>query len=196
VSYTQDQILDALTRNQLLSLVDRMYAGDFNRFTKTDLRRFIRRHPTSRFENLLTSSSVLRLVEQNRRAALRAKQRAKKKKATYRRIAGRKVEAPQYDIEIEFSEDGEAFGNPLDVKSNTTYHCRMRLRQHMGEFNCIGFALNWKKTSNLSWADGYGTRTYEEAISNPLVITRKVRTRTIAAGTSASVKVVVVDRYL
>lgn len=194
--YTRSQILESLTQNQLLGLVDSVYPGSFGSYTKTELLRYIGTHRSTRFENLLTSGSVLALVDQNRRAALKAKKRSKQKKEVFRRVAGKIVQAPQYDIEVEFSEDGEAFGNPLDIKSNTIYQCRMRLRQHQGEFNCIGFILDWKRTTNLSWADGHGTRTYEEAISNPLVITRLVRTGTIAANTTAAVKVVVVKRFV
>ena len=185
-----------LTRNQLLHLVDSVYAGDFSDYTKAELLSYIKRHPNSRFERLLTSSNVLALVERNRRNALRAKKRAKKKKNEIRRVAGRAVQDPQYDIEIEFSDDGKSFANPLDVKSNTTYHCRMRLRQHQTNFNAIGFTLDWKHRGSLSWADGYSTRTYEEAISNPLVITRKVRTGTVSINEKLDVKVVVVERFL
>lgn len=196
MKYTRRDILDLLTRNQLLSLVDDTYTGNFNRFDKDELLRYVSHNPSRKFENLLTSNNVLRLVEKNRIAAAKAKRRAKKKKEVFRRVAGKQKQAPQYDIEVEFSEDGEAFGNPLDVKSNTTYQCRMRLRQHMGEFTCQGFTLDWKTIGNLSFVDGAGTRTHEEAISNPLVISRLVRTGTLAANTQAAVKVVVVARYL
>lgn len=196
-TYTRSEILDNLTRNQLLSLVNDVYPGNWNHYTKDELLKYVRTHDTSRFEHLLTSANVLKLVEKNHLNALKAKRRAKKKKEVFRRLAAPKKEAPQYDIEVEFSErDGQAFGNPLDVKSNTTYQCRMRLRQHMGEFNCIGFVLDWKPTPNLSWADGHGTRTYEEATANPLVISRLVRTGTVAPNDTAHVKVVVVERFL
>ena len=185
-----------LTKSQLLGLIKSVYKGSFNSFTRTELLDWVIHHPNSRFEHLLTTSNVLRMVEQNRINAQKAKKRAKKKATTYRRLAAKAVQAPQYDIEIEFSEDGETFGNSIDIQSNHTYQCRLRLRQHMGEFNCSGFALDWRKTTNLSWADGYSTRTYEEALSNPLVIARKVRTKTIAANTTAAVKVSVAERYL
>lgn len=185
-----------LTRLQLLNLIDDVYAGQFTDFDKEELIRYTRQHPSSRFEKLLTSRSVLAMIEKNRRDAQEAKKRAKQVVRPVRRVAGTAVKDPQYDIEVEFSEDGESFGNPLDVASNTVYQCRMRLRQHQTEFNATGFTLDWKKTSNLSWYDGYGTQTHEEAVSNPLVIARLVRTGSISSGSKMWVKVVVVERYM
>lgn len=188
--------LEDLTRLQLLNLVDDVYPGDFTSYDKEELIQYVRRHPSSRFDKIMTSAHVLTLIEKNRRDAQKAKRRAKKKADPIRRVAGKPIKDPQYDIEVEFSEDGQAFGNPIDVKSNTTYQCRMRLRQHQGEFNAIGFTLDWKKTGPLSWYDGYGTRTHEEAVSNPLVISRLIRTGTVPLDTTAAVKVVIVERYL
>lgn len=185
-----------LTRSQLLSLASSVYTRNFSNFSKDEILSYVSRNPNSRFEHLLTHANVLAMVEKNRQNAQKAKKRAKKKRTVFRRLAAKAVQAPQYDIEIEFSEDGETFGNSIDIKSNKVYQCRLRLRQHMGEFNCSGFALDWRKTSNLSWADGYSTRTYEEALSNPLVIARKVKTKTIAANTTAAVKVSVAERYM
>lgn len=184
-----------LTRNQLLQLVDQVYPGNFNSFSKAELLDYIKRNPESRFQKLLTSSNVIALIEKNRREAQRAKTRANQLSEPIRRLAGKPKLDPQYDIEIEFSKDGEAFSNPIDVESNTTYQCRMRLRQHQGEWNAIGFTLDWKLSGSLSLADGHGTRTHEETISNPLVISRLVRTGTVTANTTMWVKVVVVERY-
>ena len=185
-----------LTTPQLRELVNQAYFGFFEDYTKDELLGYIKKHPSTRFQKLLTSANVLNQIEKNRQDAQKAKRTAKKKREKFRRLAGKQKLDPQYDVEVEFSTDGEAFSNPIDVKSNTTYQCRMRLRQHQGEFNAIGFILDWKKTSNLSWADGKGTRTYAETISNPLVIARLVRTGTIAANTTAHVKVVIADRFL
>ena len=185
-----------LTRNQLLQLVDQVYPGSFNSFSKAELLEYIRRNPSSRFEKLLTSANVVSLIERNRREAQRAKTRANRKVEPIRRLAGKQKLDPQYDIEIEFSKDGHAFSNPIDVESNTTYQCRMRLRQHQGEWNAIGFTLDWKTSGSLSFVDGYSVRTHEETTSNPLVITRLVRTGTVTANTTMWVKVVVVERYI
>lgn len=184
-----------LTRGQLLDLVEDVYPGDFSGYTKDQLLGFLRKNPTSRFATLMTSSHILALIESNRKAAKKAKATAKKKEPKFRRIAGKGLEDPRYDIEVEFSEDGEAFSNPIDVESNKTYQVRMRLRQHQTDRLAIGFTLEWKKTSNLSWADGKGAIIHAETVSNPLIIARKVRTGTIAANTTASVKVVIVERY-
>lgn len=102
---------------------------------------------------------------------------------------------PMYDLELEFSDNGDGFGNPLvNPEPNAEYYVRCRIRQHQADPLLQGFKLQWIKPVGWTWEDGIGQFTVEEATSNPAVITRVATSPATDRG--GKFRVVVVARYL
>ncbi len=57
----------------------------------------------------------------------------------------------------------------------STWYWRCRITQHRVDPLLQGFRLLWDPPPGWTWQDGLLAPTYEEAISNPLVVTRVVK---------------------
>lgn len=92
------------------------------------------------------------------------------------------VEIPQlrrsarYSLEVDFSDDGGVtFDSPLKAAASTTYQMRIRFEQHQAEPLLLGAYFRWIIPTGWTFRDGFGSLVYEETISNPLHISRLVR---------------------
>jgi hypothetical protein len=68
--------------------------------------------------------------------------------------------------------DGEytpSFTGPVPGQQ---YYIRCKVAQHQGDPQLQGFLLRWKKPAGWRWIDGLNVLTIDEAVSNPLVVTR------------------------
>lgn len=110
----------------------------------------------------------------------------KAKEARARRREGRKKkelvvkgvarEGPMYTVAVEISTDAQSWSSPLtSAKPETYYYVKTTITQHVGAPLIQGFMLDWTKPSQWAWADGVGRYSYEEAISNPIQVVRKVK---------------------
>ena len=81
---------------------------------------------------------------------------------------------PQFAGEITFSDDdGRSFVNPLvSPVGNRLVQIRCSIAQYQVEPRVKGFRLDWFVPDGWSWRDGLGVTTYEQVVSNPLVVTR------------------------
>lgn len=82
---------------------------------------------------------------------------------------------PRFDLEMMFSGDGKSYGNPLVSPSpGIDYFIRVRLTQHQQDPLLQGFAIRWTAPAGWYWVDGLGDLTFDEATSNPLIVTRVI----------------------
>lgn len=122
------------------------------------------------------------------------KERRKKRKKKALTIVGKLRSYPSYQIELDFSDDGESFSNPLtSAKADHVYYVRATITQHVADPPWQGFKLRWDRPDYWYWYDGLGMTTYEETISNPLVIVRRVHSP--ARLQKVRFKTTVLDKY-
>jgi hypothetical protein len=92
---------------------------------------------------------------------------------------------------------GRWLGNPLvDPSTNSLYLIRVRITQLKIEPLMAGFTVHWTLPAGWLWADGGGSNTTVEVVSNPLVIIRRVMSPAVlTAGTSGGFVASVIDMY-
>lgn len=83
----------------------------------------------------------------------------------------------QYDGELSFSDnDGQSFATVLATpEGNRVLQLRCSIRQLGGDELIRGLQLLWTLPAGWVFTDGISTRTYEEFVSNPVVIARTMR---------------------
>lgn len=151
---------------------------------------------TTRFEREIYAANILdQLKDANRTVVVMAQQSTDRTPIVGTRPAGEVKRDPMYDLELEFSDDGNGFGNPLvNPVPNEEYYVRCRIRQHQADPLLQGFKLTWYKPEGWAWVDGIGATTVEEAVSNPAIITRVARSPATDRG--GKFRVVVIEKYL
>lgn len=159
----------------------------------------------SRFERLMTPANFLdEILALKRLSATHQRALARPLAPKGRLVVGRIADDPQFEAELHFGEVPEA---PVDLTEPVywteplvepdpakDYYVRLRIAQHMVNPLLQGFKTRWKLPAGWAWLDGRGEELDDEAISNPLVVTRKVRPPNPAV--RAGFRVVVVARYL
>ncbi len=82
-----------------------------------------------------------------------------------------------YQIGVSFAlENVGVYSEPLpSAEGNRLYQIRMALAQYQAFPLIMGWSLDWYLPEGWVWWDGLGTRTHEEFISNPMVVTRMVQ---------------------
>jgi len=100
----------------------------------------------------------------------------KERKAGYHVVAKR---GDMYQIHVSFALDNtDNYTEPLTTaEGNRTYQLRMALSQYEValQTQIMGWGLEWRLPVGWVWTDGLGSVTYEKFNSNPMVITRIVR---------------------
>lgn len=83
---------------------------------------------------------------------------------------------PQYTLTLEFSsDDGGSFANPaVNVPANRIMQLKCIIEQHQAEPLVRGFQTYWTLPSGWTFRDGLSRRLWDEAVSNPLIVTRTV----------------------
>lgn len=92
---------------------------------------------------------------------------------------------------------GRSWGNPLvDPSTNTMYLVKCTITQLKIEPLLAGFNIRWKRPRGWVWADGYGSYTLIETVSNPLVVIRRVISpASLPKGTKGGFSASVVTMY-
>jgi hypothetical protein len=148
----------------------------------------------SRFERELIQNNILDVVKKVAATTTKTAKAVSTKPKREVRISGKVPRDPMYDLELEFSNNGESWANPLvNPTAGGTYFVRLRLRQHQAEPLLQGFKLAWTKPTGWTWVDGLSTTTYEEAASNPMVVARVATAPSTARG--GSFRIVVQAHY-
>lgn len=107
-------------------------------------------------------------------------------------IAGVASKGPRFEAKLAFSIDGSSFSEPLAApKPNTIYQVQFSFSQHNVEPLLNGITLHWIKPAYWTWVDGFGVWTYEELIANPTLISRKIKSPSLAHLRSTGFKVLV-----
>jgi hypothetical protein len=108
------------------------------------------------------------------REARRRRREGRKKKEMV--VKGVAREGPMYTVAVEISTDAQSWSSPLTAaKPDKYYYIRTTITQHVGQPMIQGFKLDWTKPSDWLWVDGLGRYSYEESISNPIQVVRKVK---------------------
>lgn len=137
----------------------------------------------SRFERILIANNLIDSTNATSRQATSTARATTVTPARDRFVAGKQRENPQYTLDVEFSDDGEVFSEPLvNPVAGQVYQIRARVTQHHSGNLFSGVHLRWRRPAGWTWTDGYDAHTYHETISNPLVITRKARYSSGLAG--------------
>ena len=132
----------------------------------------------SRMENLLMPTNyfdrMYRSTHSTKRFITQIKQDFQVRRLGYH---GKVQEDKQYQGTLDFStDDGRTFSAPaIGITGNTVVQLRLQLSQYQVNPPVRGWALNWYLPAGWVWLDGLGTTTYEEAVSNPMVVTRPTR---------------------
>lgn len=163
----------------------RQIRADLNRIDTT----------VTRFERELNPGNILDRQKTTAKTAKKTSSAVVKAPKKDIKISGTVKRDPMYDLELEFSDEGDGYSNPLvNPTAGEDYYIRCRIRQHQAEPLLQGFETEWRKPAGWTWVDGLSTRLFDEAISNPAVITRVARAPATQRG--GKFKVVVVERYL
>lgn len=154
----------------------------------------------SRFERLMTPANFLDEI-----LALKRRQQVGRPPPRPKRTVVAKVPGdPQFEAELHFgpkpggSDDiteGVFWTEPLVDPAGPPahYYVRLRIAQHMVDPLLQGFRVRWWIPAGWAWADGLGAYTVDEAVSNPLAITRLAR-RSGALGTKGF-RCAIVERF-
>jgi len=164
----------------------------------------------TRFARLMTPSNILEdmiaLGETTRNAAGKVAKSTQRGTKTYQ-FPGAVPGDPQFDALMHFAEQPTApdfaitdpafWTEPLinPKLSPTVYYVRLRISQHMVNPLLQGFTIDWWHPDGWAWYDGFGTRMYCEAVSNPLDVVRQVR-RITAPGPTIGFHAAIVTKYL
>jgi hypothetical protein len=100
-----------------------------------------------------------------------------------------------YQIGVSFALTGESvYSEPLpSIEGNRLYQVRMALAQYQATPLVMGWALDWYLPTGWVFIDNLGTRTYDEFVSNPTVVTRVVRSPVNPA--PAGFRIIVAQKY-
>jgi len=98
----------------------------------------------------------------------------KEKRAGYHGVAKR---GEMYQITVSFALDNtDGYSEPLtSVEGNRLYQVRMALAQYQAWPPVRGWGLEWRLPAGWVFTDGLGNQTYDVFNSNPMIITRIVR---------------------
>lgn len=131
---------------------------------------------TDRFPNKTTANNInSRLTAAQKRAAEAARELARKRK-TARLLKELTTRGPRYSLEVDFStDDGESFDSPLKAVVNKSYQMRARFTQLQAEPLIQGVKLLWYLPAGWRFTDGWGRTTYDTCVSNPLVLSRRIK---------------------
>lgn len=105
-------------------------------------------------------------------------------------------EDPQFELEVQFSpDDGYTFDAPLvQPLPDRLFQIRLRFSQHVGERDMLrGTGIEWILPTGWTFADGLDAVLYDECVSNPMVVTRLIRSP--AAVIPAGFRLVVTSTY-
>lgn len=82
-----------------------------------------------------------------------------------------------YQISVSFALENESvYSEPLpSVEGNRLYQIRMALAQYQAWPPIMGWNLQWNLPTGWVFTDALGSTTYDEFVSNPMVITRIIR---------------------
>lgn len=168
--------------------------------------------PRSRFERLLTPANFLddiAALEAARRTQQRQLDKAaqsggsKKKPKPAAPVAGSVPPDPQFQAELHFgetkggapTEEAVFWTEPLVEPKGapTMYYVRLRISQHMVNPLLQGFRVHWFKPPGWKWTDGLGAFTVDEAVSNPLTVTR--RAQRTGGASAKGFRAAIVERY-
>ena len=100
-----------------------------------------------------------------------------------------------YQIGVSFALENEGvYSEPLPAAlGNRVYQVRMALAQYQAFPLVMGWGIEWLLPTGWAFADALGPITYEEFVSNPMVVTRMVRSP--ANPQPAGFQMVVVAKY-
>ena len=132
----------------------------------------------TRFERQIVTANVLEQLQavsnDTRKWIRRQNQDFAERAAGYH---GDVSQDPQYEGKVEFSDDdGVTFTEPLfDPPGNRLIQMKLTLAQLHVEPPLRGFAFQWYLPTGWVFTDALPVLTYEEAVSNPLVVTRSIR---------------------
>ena len=152
--------------------------------------------PLGRMENLLMPSNfydtVYKQSIQNAKTIKRHKQDFQVRRLGYH---GKVSTDPYYDGVLDFStDDGHTFSAPaMNVEGAKPVQIRLTLSQFQVEPLILGWGLDWYLPTGWRFLDRLGRRTYEEAVSNPMVVTRVMQSPTNPQ--PAGFRVFVAKRY-
>jgi hypothetical protein len=116
---------------------------------------------------------------QRLRTARATRRTARKKKQLV--IKGVTKVGPMYTIAVDIAVMPAAgkmpsYSSTLTTDKPSTYYLvRAQITQHVGTPQIQGFMIAWSLPSGWYWADGLSTYSYEESVSNPLPVIRKVK---------------------
>lgn len=83
---------------------------------------------------------------------------------------------PAYQLQVDFSDDdGVSFSDPVPLVGNRIYQVRVRVTQHQVYPMVLGWGLQWALPDGWTFTDALPVITYEDAVSNPLVVARVMR---------------------
>jgi len=102
---------------------------------------------------------------------------------------------PQYQGTIDFStDDGYTFSNPaVNVLGNRVIQMRLTLAQHQVQPLIMGWELRWHLPNGWVWTDRLDRITFERNNSNPMVVTRTIRSP--ANPVPVGFRVIIAHRY-
>lgn len=150
----------------------------------------------TRFERQLVPSNFLdRLQVLTSKTAAVARQAVMQNRLVPYGIYGSVVRAdPQYSIKFMFSTDsGDSFSESPEITSGINYHVRLEISQ-LHEDLLAGFNIQWWLPTGWKFVDGLPASTWEEAISNPLIVTRVARSP--ANAVAAPFRAVILEEFL
>lgn len=83
----------------------------------------------------------------------------------------------QFHIELDFSnDDGVSFASPMfEMEGNRIFQWRCKIAQLQAQPLLRGFATAWYLPNGWTFTDTLGTTLYDESVSNPLIVTRTIR---------------------
>lgn len=131
----------------------------------------------SRFARMLVAGNPLDQLQaasqQTERVAVRVAQGWSERRLGYHGVVRND---DQYELQVTFSDDdGISYGDPLvGVEGNRTYHYRVTVAQLQAYPLLKAFSLVWLLPSGWSFLDQLPATLHEEAVSNPLIVTRTI----------------------
>jgi hypothetical protein len=129
----------------------------------------------TRFEQMLVPSNFLDRLQvvsdSTRRWSTFVQQTSASQRAGFH---GEIARDPQYSGVITFSDDDGVTFTPQLVNpvGNRIVQLRLAVTQHQVQPMLRGYRFDWYLPSGWTFTDALGTTTYEEAVSNPTIITR------------------------
>lgn len=134
--------------------------------------------PGTRFESLLVAGNFLERLQavsdSTRRIIQQVSQDYQVRRLGYHGVV---ANDPAFQLQVDFSDDdGASFSEPMvNVVGNRIYQMRVRVTQHQVYPMVLGWGLLWTLPTGWEFTDAIPTTTYEDAVSNPLTVTRVMR---------------------